>query len=347
MDCKDQCNEGRAADSPPVTFASGWALVHALAQARREGRVLSLALLSLLTAASADTSFGSPVETPVALPALPPPHVRLPGAFDQRGCALISLRFSEVKRLCPARATPPSTASGWSRHLGYAGPRTASRVGGTGILLLADTLNFTSRGAWKATGLVRNDSTEPVHEVSVTVTLATAGDSILGTATAVVPVLDVRPGEPAPFELRTLVPAEAVRRIEWRVTTAAGAGPGFGRSAEIEIGRVAPAPVRRVPTPEGILAPKTASATAEESSWIGWGILRNWGPEPLESPAVVGMWIDEQGRAVRLVHGRVLRDEGAPIAMPPRGTRTFELFERERDAPHGAGWRLALWQTTS
>ncbi|MBM4242852.1 MAG: hypothetical protein FJ148_03435 [Deltaproteobacteria bacterium] len=309
-------------------------------------RVLSLGVLGLLYAAGAGTSFGSPLETPVALPVVPPPHVRLPGAFDESGCALISIRSSGPRRLCPARGATPSTAAGWSRHLGYVGPRAVSHVAGTGVVLLADTLNVASSGSWRATGLVRNQTTERAHEVRVTVILATADDWILGTATAVIPVLDVRPGEPAPFELRTLLPAEAVRRIEWSVTAGPGAGPGSSRSAEIEIGRVGPAPVRRMPPLRSILEPPAASAAAEEGTWIGWGILRNWGPEPLEDPVVVGAWIDERGRAVRMVDGRMLHDDGASIAMSPRATRTFELFEREPGEPHGVGWRLALWQTS-
>lgn len=337
--------DGSATNSRPVQSATGGAFVRALALAlaRRGARVSSIGLLVVV---SAGTSFGSPVETPVALPSVPPPHVRLPGAFDERGCALIPLRPAHTKRLCPAREVPPPAADGWSRHLGYAGPRVASRVGGSGVVLLADTLGVASRGWWRATGLVRNETTERAREVTVTVTLATADDRVLGTATAVVPVRDVRPGEPAPFELRTLVPAEAVRRIDWRVTARAGAARGSSRTAEIQIGRIGPDSLHQIPAPTNPLVSE-ASATADQGRWIGWGVLRNWGEGPLEHPAVVGMWIDEQGRAVRMVRGRFLRDAAAPIAVPPRGTRTFELFEREPDARHGAGWRLALWQTTS
>jgi hypothetical protein len=336
-------DDGSAAESRRVQSAAGWALVRALARAfgRRGARLSSLALL---VAASPGTSFGSLVETPVALPAVPPPHVRLPGAFDERGCALLSPQSPQTQRLCPApdAATPPT--NGWSRHLGYAGPRVATRVGGSGVVLLADTLSVAPRGWWRAAGLVRNETTASAREVTVTVILAAADDRILGTATALVPVRDVRPDEPAPFELRTLVPAEAVRRIEWHVRAGGGAERPSARVAEIEIGRIGPDSLHRIPAPSNPLVSE-ANATADEGTWIGWGILRNWGPELLEQPGVVGMWIDEHGRAVRMVRGRFLRDADAPIAVPPRATRTFELFEREPDARHGAAWRLALWQT--
>ena len=330
--------------SRPVRSAAGWAFVRALGRAfaRRDARASSLALL---VAVSAGTAFGSPLETPVALPSLPPPHVRLPGAFDERGCALLSPRSSQTNRLCPARQAAPTATDGWSHHLGYVGPRVASRIGGAGVVLLADSLSVAPRGWWRATGLVRNETTESAREVTVSVTLVTADDRILGTATALVPVRDVRPGEPAPFELRTLLPAAAVRRIEWRVTAEVSTGRGKSRTAEIDIGRIGPDSLHRIPAPSNPLVSE-ANATADEGTWIGWGILRNWATEVLEQPGVVGMWIDECGRAVRMVRGRFLRDTDAPIAVPPRGTRTFELFERERDARRGAGWRLALWQTT-
>lgn len=335
--------DGSAADSRPVRSAAGWAFVRATALAFARGGA-GVASLALLVAASAGVSFGSPVETPVALPPVPPPHVRLPGAFDERGCALLSPWSSPTKRVCPARDVATTTSDGWSRHLGYAGPRVASRVDGLGVVLLPDTLSVAPRGWWRATGLVRNETTESAREVTVTVILATADDRILGTASVLVPVRDVRPGEPAPFELRTLVPAVAVRRIEWRVTVRAGAGRGSSRLAEIEIGRLGPDCLHQIPAPSNALVSE-ANATVDGGRWIGWGVLRNWGEGQLEQPGVVGMWIDEHGRAVRMVRGRFLRDADAPIVLPPRGTRTFELFESEPGARHGMGWRLALWQT--
>jgi len=336
----DHCSDGAVARLRRVQAATGMAFLGLLACAWRGTHALPLLLL---VATSAGASSGSLLETRIALPVVPPPNVRQPGAFDESGCALISRLGAATRRICPARAVVPTTP-GWSRHLGYAGPRVASRVGGTGVVLLTDTLDVAALGWWRATGLVRNDTAEHARDVMATVTLATANDWILGTATAVVPVRDVRPGEPAPFDLRTLVRAEAVRRIEWRVTATNGPGPAPTRDAEIEIGRISPALAGRITLPGRLLASE-ASAGGLEGSWIGWGVLRNWSADPLERPGVVGMWIDERGRAVRMVHGRVRRDGGGQIAVPPRGTRTFDLFEREPAARRGSGWRLALWQT--
>ena len=335
-------NAGSVTRSCPVRAATGSTIGGISACARRGARA---ALLASFVLTSAAASFGSPVETSVALPTVPPPHVRFPGSFDEHGCALIAQRAAQAKRLCPAGPATTARTEGWSRHLGFEGPRVASRVHGTGVVLLLDTVSVASRGWWAATGLVRNDAIDSAREVRVSVTLSTAHDRVLGTATVVVPVRDVRPGEPAPFELRTLVPVEAVRRVDWRVTSEAAEDLGASRMAEIEIGRIGADRVGREAPPRRSVLVSAAGAAAEGGRWIGWGVLRNWGPRPLRQPAVVGMWIDERGRAVRLVHGRV-RDLRDATALPSRGTRTFELFEGEADAPHGAGWRLALWQTT-
>jgi hypothetical protein len=304
----------------------------------------------LLVCANVGAAFGSPLETLVTLPDVPPPHVRFPDGFDEQGCALIAHEGKPPRRVCPRPATPSSSSGGdWIRYLGYEGPPAAPNVRGDGVVLLSEALNVSSSGWWRAAGLVRNEAAAAAREVRVSATLVTSDDRPLGTTTVVVPVHQIRPGEPAPFEVRTVIPAQLVRRVKWNVTVDDGtAASASTRMAEIEVGRIASCPSHDTSR----LRPAIVShADGVEAVRIGWGILRNWGPRPIERPTVVGMWIDELGRAVRLVDGRLLpspRAAGTAAGdLLPGGTRTFELFEREQCAPRGAGWRLALWQTTS
>jgi hypothetical protein len=304
-------------------------------------------VLVTLLACTSGAGFGSTLETSVTLPVVPPPHVRFPDGFDEHGCALIARGASSPQRVCPAvrrDQASAGTVSDWVRYLGYEGPPAVGGTGTRAVVILPDSLTVAARGWWRAVGLVRNDADAIASEVRVTVELATSGARPLGRATALVPVRNVRPGEPAPFELRTLLPVESVRHVTWSVSASTGGGTTTpSRMAEIEVGRItssssSPDPVR-------------AEAAESEAVPIGWGILRNWGPLPITRVSVVGMWIDERGHAIRLVEGRVL----APSRSGPRpstdllpgGTRSFELLERVPFAAHGAGWRLALWQSTS
>lgn len=304
-------------------------------------------VVALLACVNVGAAFGSPVETPVTLPIVPPPHVRFPDVFDQSGCALIARGASSPQRVCPAarkEQAPAGTAPDWVRYLGYEGPPAAAGTGTRDVVILPDSLTVAARGWWRAVGLVRNDADAVASEVRVTVELAAAGGRPLGRATALVPVRNVRPGEPAPFEVRTLLPVESVRQVTWGVSASTGGATTTpSRMAEIEVGRIASSSSSPDLVPVGAGEPKAVR--------IGWGILRNWGPLPISRVSVVGMWIDERGHAVRLVEGRVLApSRSGPVSstdLLPRGTRSFELLEREPCPTHGAGWRLALWQSTS
>lgn len=297
-------------------------------------------------------AFGSQIETRGAMPVVPPPHVRFPDGFDREDCALIPRDGAPPLRVCPARhtATSPVLSGDWARYLGYEGPPAAPSSSPGSVVLLPETLAIASHGWWRAAGLVRNDTGGIVREVRVTVALATSGERALGSTTVVVPVRNVRPGEPAPFEIRTVVPVQSVRHVKWRVTASNGdTGASSSRMAEIEVGRIATSPLAVARSDDSPAAGHIGNGL--EARRIGWGILRNWGPLPITRSTVVGMWLDEHGRAVRLVEGRVVQPaaDAASFApdLPPGGTRSFELFEHEASAARGVGWRLALWQSTS
>lgn len=326
------------------------------AAATSRARILRCTATSVLAAAVALSSvaeaFGSQVETRSAMPMVPPPHVRFPDGFDRDDCARIPRDGAPPMRVCPARRTAMSPVMGgdWARYLGYEGPPAAPGSSPGSVVLLPETLTVAPRGWWRAAGLVRNDTGGVVREVHVTVMLATSGERPLGGTTVVVPVRNVRPGEPAPFEIRTLVPVQSVRHVKWRVTAAGGdTGASTSRMAEIEVGRVATSPT--AVSGSDVPSAKEAAGSGLEARRIGWGILRNWGPLPISRSTVVGMWLDEHGRAVRLVEGRVVSpaagDASSARDLPPGATRSFELFEHEVSAVRGAGWRLALWQSTS
>lgn len=304
---------------------------------------------------------GTSAEVAVALPLLPPLASRYPGQFDVNGCALIEHGDAPPTRICPAPAgesdgTLPSAeergGDGWTRFLGYHGPYFARSVHDTGVTVLRDTVTERSEGGWGAIGLVRNDAQSVVTDVMVFVDLLGVDRRRLAVGQALVPVRNLRPGEPAPFQVHSHIRPEDVAEVAWRTSCdVAEPGAQASRMTEIVLARVVPAGnvVRNKPRVSGS---RDESDPTPGPTEVGWGTLRHWGTEPIDRPSVVGLWIDERGRAVRLVSGRVARSIGpsAPTRarLEPGQATPFLLFDRDLDPsrpPQAGRWRLAVWQT--
>ncbi|WP_139492139.1 FxLYD domain-containing protein [Brevibacillus dissolubilis] len=103
--------------------------------------------------------------------------------------------------------------------LGFQGAYYASEVTGEGVQVIENSLNIAESGDWKALGLVRNETTEVVGQIKVEAVLHGADGSILETVKDKIEVESIRPGEPAPFELKANTPVEQVASIDWNITT--------------------------------------------------------------------------------------------------------------------------------
>lgn len=100
---------------------------------------------------------------------------------------------------------------------GYYGPfYNISNLNGQ-IAVLDQTVYTWPTTLWKASGMIRNQTRQSVHIKRVSATLRAAHNEVLGTATTLVPVSNLRPGEPAPFVIESTLPRSAISTVEWSV----------------------------------------------------------------------------------------------------------------------------------
>lgn len=78
-------------------------------------------------------------------------------------------------------------------------------------------------GAWRALGLVRNETTKEV-KAPLEATLLDAAGTVLDRPASEILVNPLRPGEPAPFDITSSVAGTAVDQVRWEVSVTAPSG---------------------------------------------------------------------------------------------------------------------------
>ena len=309
--------------------------------------------------ASAD---GASTAVTVPLPVLPPPHVRYPGLFDENGCALLHReQDGRVTTMCPAPGpTPlanlpsPSDAP-WRRLLGYEGPYYSPTVHGSGVSVLPESVGIAAGGRWGAVGLVRNDTMSVVTDITVIAQLLGRDGTVVATASASVPVRDVRPGEPAPFAISTAELRSAITGVRWSVRSRP-TRPSAASARMVEI-----ALARSLALDDGAgcdagnpgARARQSHRTMTPYREIAWGSLRSWSARSIRRPSVVGLWLDDQGRGVMLLPGLVARRHG-DVARPRSALKRGDIAEfviflppRPPEPRGQAPQRVAFWETAS
>lgn len=161
----------------------------------------------------------------VFLPSLPHRSVLHPEVFDEDGCTRLAEEEGGGVKCGPKEdgkaAEHRRDEKTPRRLLGFSGPLFADEVDGQGIALLENSVNVSSSGKWQAQGLIRNERTEPVGDVTVTATLLGGSGEQLGMATATTSLGLIRSGEPAPFVAVSEVPANRVAKVVWSMSPAA------------------------------------------------------------------------------------------------------------------------------
>ena len=100
---------------------------------------------------------------------------------------------------------------------GYSGPYYNTSNLSDRVLVLAHTVYTAPTGSWKAAGLMRNQTCDPVTVTAVTARLLGARGELLHTAEATTYLDTIRPGEPAPFDIQAPVAAADVRAVDWHI----------------------------------------------------------------------------------------------------------------------------------
>ncbi|MPZ87704.1 MAG: hypothetical protein GEU81_06430 [Nitriliruptorales bacterium] len=235
---------------------------------------------------------GTPSATPppVTLPTLPPPQERHPESFNEGGCW-----WDRDDWVCPAtedvtvESSPSPDALKTLR--GFIGPYYNVEERSSSVEVQGSTVSAAADGAWRASGLVRNEMSVSVGQITVHAVLKTAAGAILAHESALSPVAPVRPGEPAPFEIAADVDASFVADVEWDVGVAAVSGGVHARDTEIMVDWRVPYGDRermREDPPEG------------PYPFVMGGSVASMAREPIERPVVIVAWLDASGRVASI-----------------------------------------------
>jgi hypothetical protein len=283
------------------------------------------------------------------LPTLPSVSERHPERFDRSGCAL-----EPDGRDCQAGAAGIDAAQvgdtddDWRHLRGFSGMGWTTRATDE-VSLLDGSLRIAPTGAWRATGLVRNGQRHPVAAPTVTATLFDAHDEALDTVHATVSLAVLRPGEPAPFELRSDVDAATVVSVRWSIDEPGAAGDDHEDGADPTTAD--PTTVDRLRTDRAFAAATALPARDLELSvlWqrfpddprpadlylhrdppdgprplVVFGQAVAVGPGTVTGTRVLGAWIDEGGRVLAVAEATVARPVGVDLdalaGVDPAGT---------------------------
>ncbi len=284
---------------------------------------LSLALVAGTAAACARGSDPQPVTAGAApgLPTLPPIRQRAPQRFDADGCS----QPSADGRSCASSADQIDAASaaeapdGTRTLAGFVGRYWSTQpTGALAVLETTVTASASPEGRWRAVGLVRNESAEPVGAVAVHAELvgqdgklieAVTGDSLVGS---------LRSGEPVPFAIAasSAEPSQVVS-VRW---SAAPAPSGAGASRMLELKTFW---TRAAGDQHRLDTPMFTDAPGQPLPLVVYGSVVNQGSGTIASPVVVVAWLDGGGRvvAVRKVAGT--NNTGTVSGLEPQGAADF------------------------
>lgn len=275
------------------------------------------------------------------LPTLPPAEERLDRLYDENGCLLLS----DGPPDCGASAESLDEAlAGEGRAAtrtlaGFEGPLFVTDVSRDSVLVLEDTVTATTAGAWRASGLLRNETTSPVLAPVVTATLRATDGTELAQARGAVAVAPVRPGEPAPFTIESDIDASTVAAVEW-VVADTGVEPTAGtRDLELTTYFVEPAGERE--PLDLYLYRETGNGPRP---YVLFGSVTDLAGIDTPRPTVVAAWLGEDGRVRAVTEAPAVDPDGSvTTALAPGGSADFLLRVDDSLADGLDSSELLLW----
>lgn len=317
------------------------------AAARRRSRATT-ALAAVVTAALVVGLAGCGVQSDhtagaaeggddATLPTLAPVDERLPGAYDDRGCLVLS-----EGRDCAASADELDEALAGDESArtlrGFEGPLFVTDVSADVLTVLDDTVSATTTGPWQADGLLRNETTSPVIAPTVSAVLRDVDGAELGRASAVALVAPVRPGEPAPFTLTSDVDASAVAHVDWSVTDGGGEPPAGTRDLELTTYFAQPAGAR-----EPLDLYLYHEAGGGPHPFVLYGSVTDLADVEAPHPTVVAAWLDDDGRVRAVSESSAVDPDGRPTGVLAPGELSDFLLTVADDAEGLDGAPVLLW----
>ena len=276
-------------------------------RARRRG--VTVGLISVVVAAAASVAGHMVAEgaststSPAPLPTLPPPSVLEPSLFDSNNCPLMPVAGdpnAAWRGVCGPDSGSKPTAPGpqeWLTLRGYSGSHYAGSLSTGNVAVDDGSVMATTSGTWRARGLVRNQTASATGAV-VTANLYDGAGQALGAAKAAAALDMIRPGEPAPFEVSSSVPATNVADVRWSVTQVA-ARPGVSRN--LLITRSWDLPFGDRAAADNLYKDPVGGAPYP---YVLAGAVENLSNAALPRAGVVVAWVDDQGRVLYIARAQ-------------------------------------------
>ena len=280
-----------------------------------------------------------------ALPTLPPIDGRRPQSFDGAGCRLRADGSSDCSSTADqiAKGEAGASESDWRSLAGFTGRSFTTDRAADAVVVLSPSVTVAPApdGSWRAIGLVRNETNAVAPAVSVRADLVGADGVVLGQATAVAAVGNVRPGEPVPFEiLAPDVPAASVASVAWSAGAAENARGSGSRAFEIATFWTRPAGGRAI---ESDLHRDNGNPTDH----LVFGTVTNVGDAAIGPVMVYAAWLDRGGRVVAMAADAGRSDSGVATSVAPGGFADMLFVVAGSDAAVVAEITPMMWAVAS
>ncbi|GIU83774.1 MAG: hypothetical protein KatS3mg008_0549 [Acidimicrobiales bacterium] len=253
-------------------------------------------------------------EFPV-LPTLPPPAARTPHLFDSRGCLRVHERRSDCSVTSQELAARESDGSdGAARKLAsFSGLMWTDRLDGDVRVLVetvtTETVDLGRGRTWRALGLVRNETAEPVESVVVHAELRDRSGRVVGRGSSSALVGAVRPGEPVPFALEVEIADGVVEKVRWSADPGAATDGAevTRRRGVFELSRLWERHVGDAsPLPEHLVSRFDESQGPPADRPVLVASASNWADRADALPVVTAAWISDAGRVLAVARGRAV-----------------------------------------
>lgn len=211
----------------------------------------------------------------------------------------------------------PSDEKAYRIFPGFSGPYALELIDGDKIKVIDDSIHVLEQETWATMGLVRNETTKVVGEITIVAKLRDKEGKLLEKVEGTTLVNNVRPGEPAPFRLESMVLSDEVASIDWFTTYN---GKPFHSSRELNI-----TPSWELPFGvEQIGQYKRMDAPYPYAMHISFD---NLGREIKDANLVVA-WIDLTGK-VQWIEEKSLDKENYANGVPVDGSADFTQIRVE------------------
>jgi hypothetical protein len=249
------------------------------------------------------------------------------------------------------------TTDGLTAHPGYVGPDFLGTPSGRAVVL-TDTVRTTTGSSWSAAGLIRNETSGLIRNPQVTAHLFDAGHHELATAHVSVPLVAIRAGEPAPFDIQSDLSSSLVASVEWTVrygTTgriAAQSSPTTGVASSDDAQRTIQFSVfwkRPYGNTDRMYGyPQNDSANGPYP-YVVFGEIHNSGTQTLTAGRVLAAWLDAKGGVLHVDWLTILPSEEhakpqSSATLQPGGYADFIYRNSDASiAPRLNDARIVLW----